>query len=185
MRQIASHVSCRPRWPNAANAPNNVLNSEAAALVVAVVVALAFSVSVAIVVAAALVVAVAVSALVSVSVAIVVAAALVVAVAISAPDSVSVAIVVAAAAALVKARWRRTGREAAASPSKSLGFLRAIARFGSEEELASGVPRTYHQINMQRMFLFLPVGRRISKHVFGGMGAGEGDGRDGHKMIPK
>ena len=126
MRQIASHVSCRPRWPNAANAPNNVLNSEAAALVVAVVVALAFSVSVAIVVAAALVVAVA----------------------ISAPDSVSVAIVVAAAAALVKARWRGTGREAAAAPSKSLGFLRAIARFGSEEELASGVPRTYHQINM-------------------------------------
>ena len=124
MRQIASHVSCRPRWPNAANAPNNVLNSEAAALVVAVVVALAFSVSVAIVVAAARVVAVACSA----------------------RDSVSVAIVVAAAA--VKARWRRTGREAAASPSKSLGFLRAIARFWSEEELASGVPRTYHQINL-------------------------------------
>ena len=135
MRKIASHVSCRPRWPNAANAPNNVLNSEAAALVVAVVVALAFSVSVAIVVAAALVVAVAVSALVSVSVAIVVAAALVVAVAISAPDSVSVAIVV-AAAALVKARWWGTGREAAAAPSKSLRFLRAIARLWSEGELA-------------------------------------------------
>ena len=176
MRKIASHVSCRPRWPNAANAPNNVLNSEAAALVVAVVVALAFSVSVAIVVAAALVVAVAVSALVSVSVAIVVAAALVVAVAISAPDSVSVAIVVAAAAALVKARWRGTGREAAAAPSKSLGFLRAIARFWSEEELASGVPRTYHQINMQRMFCSSPWGVGFRNTCLEGWGLGRGMG---------